>query len=195
MLKSLAQKRLLQFCIINNIALNQEILEIPVKGIDDFFKNRDQSGENLSKEEVLDDLADSESMIIIDDITLRPVILVDEAKMFKLDTEDQVQIIIHEYLHFYDVINSYFFFETYDFSSDSVDDEAEDELISILISKYYDKTIEEGLYLLNRSINSKKLLEAYNDKEIPKSMLKKLHTIGETDILRRLQVREFMQQK
>ena len=182
-----AQKMIRTFCVINKIHLEENILEIPVKGLTEFFVGRDQSGFNLCLEEVLEDLDGSESMIIVDDLTEKPVILYDENKMNSLEFDDQAQIFVHEHLHYYEALDAY---NEGLFGSDNpAAEEAEDEIISLLIFFYSDRTIEEGLQELASRINPHRLLDAYEDKEVARCMLKQLNTIGRCEVLKRLQVR------
>ena len=176
------------FCEVNKIDLNKEILEMPVKGINEFFEGRDQSGNNLSLEEVIDDLDGSEAMVFVDDITQKPVVIYDDKKLNALAFDDQTQIFIHEHLHFYEAIDA-FNSEGLCEYGDPAAEEAEDELISILIFFYPDIEIEEGLADFVNRINPKVLMDSYEDRAVARCMLKQLNTIGRCEVLKRLQVR------
>lgn len=184
-----AKQKIISFCLINQIELNPKILDTPVKGLNEFFENRDNSVKSYSIEEAIDELADSESMIITDDFTEMPVILFDEAKMNELDFDEQVQIFIHEYLHYYEAIQLYEKEGFVDFINPA-DEEAEDEIISILINLYHNKKIEDSLPNLAKRINAKKIIVSYNDVEIAISMLEKVHTIGLNEIAKKLQIEQ-----
>ena len=185
-----AKEMIKDFCKTNQVRLNEEILATPVKGLSEFFEGRDQSGFNLTREEILEDLDGSEAMVIVDDLTEKSVILYDEEKMVSLAFDDQAQIFIHEYLHFYEALDIYESEGLLEYS-DPVDDEAEDELISLLIFFYSEMKIEDGLQNLVAHINPQKLLNAYEDKEIARCMLEKLYNgcVGRNEVVKRLQIR------
>ena len=166
-----AKRRIVEFCKKNGIKLDENILKVPVHEIDDFFEGRDQSGHNYSKAEAMEDLGSAKAFFLqVDDRTGCPAILYSKDRMEALDFEEQVQIMIHEYLHYSEVAKKHFY-----------GSEAAVEAISILVNEYYQCNIEDAMEMLSVSVNPEVLIEAYGQ-DLGKKILKKIYKMSAAEV-------------
>ena len=186
-----AKARIARFCEVNHIALNEELLNVPVYEIKEFFVGRDQSEGNFTEEEARYDLGDSEAYCLLDDLTSKPVILYDTKHMEAYgDFEDKVQVIIHEFMHYKEVIEGAL-------EDDSEQDpapcggllpteeqelEAIAEALSYVITCYPEIDLNEGFDQLSLTIDIEALLTAYEDVDIGRKILRKIFTMTREDI-------------
>lgn len=162
-----AKARIRTFCRVNRIFLNEEILEVPVYGIKSFFEGREQSEDHITEADIVKAIGDSEAYYLeVDEMTGAPAIVYDERKMDELDFEDKVQIIIHEFLHYYEAVDTNLllaYLKTREErEQDDKENEAETEAISFLINLYYLYRVEMGLTFL-ATMNLEKIKADYKD--------------------------------
>ena len=163
-----AQARIRKFAEVNNIRLNEERFKIPFQSVREYAEEW-----GYTCEEVLDELNGSEAMVVdFFPFSLELVIVYDESKFNNGDEEEEFQIIIHEYLHF----------------NEGAEDEAEDEVLSMIIALESDKPFEEGLRNVREMLSLERLKEMYVDKpELAYSMSRKLDTLTLEDARRWLE--------
>ena len=153
-----AQYRIRSFSKVNNIELNEEMFEVPLESAREYAQNM-----GYTLEDVLEDLGGREAMFVdFFPFALKRVIVYDESKFNTGDEDEEIQIIIHEYLHF----------------NEASDDEAEDEVLSIIIAFESDKPFDEGLKSARSKLSLEKLKAMYvQDPELPFNMDRKLDTL------------------
>lgn len=175
-----AKELISNFCQVNHLSLNEDILEVPVYEIKDFFIGRDQSGENYSEEEARNDLGNSEAFFLqVDDLTGKPAILYDKGRLESLAFKEQVQTLIHEFLHYNGSMENYF-----DYSLEkALESEAEIEALSFLITFYSNCEIEEGLENLSEKVDPEVLSDSY-EAGFGELILRKIYVITEKEIRR-----------
>lgn len=150
-----AKRKIRTFCKRNGLELNTEMLKVPVEGVEEYLIKRGYPFEDndlhISKDEILRDLdGDSAYVMPFDEATKKPVIIYDAEKMQEEDFKGQVQIIIHEYLHYADVKKIKFGY------ANDTELEAEVEAISILVALHAGKDFYDGLDKLCISFNPEK---------------------------------------
>lgn len=175
-----AQKRIRKFCKKNGFNLNPDILDVPVEEVDEYLEKRGYSvsdnWEHISREEILRDLGSSEAYVLeVDEATSKPVIIYLLERMQELDFESQVQIIIHEYLHYPDILEI----------QKNIDEiEAEIEVLSYVISLYPEKIFEDGVDELSVRFN---LPDDEDGREFLELCRRKMYTLTREEVRRRLE--------
>ena len=181
-----ARTRIARFCEVNHIALNEELINIPVYEIKDFFVGRDQSGEYYTEDEARKELGDSEARCLpFDDLTGKPAILYDAERMEAHKSfEYKVQIIIHEFMHYKDTIewsledNPDPMLDLFDvLNYDELDVESTAEALSHVIVRYPEMDLEEAFERLSASSELESLISSYDDVELGDKILHKIYTM------------------
>lgn len=178
-----AQKRIRKFCKKNGFNLNPDILDVPVEEVDEYLEKRGYSvsdnWEHISREEILRDLGFSEAYVLeVDEATSKPVIIYLLERMQELDFESQVQIIIHEYLHYPDILEI----------QKNIDEiEAEIEVLSYVISLYPEKIFEDGVDELSVRFNLPEKLEDEECRVFLELCRRKMYTLTREEVRRRLE--------
>ena len=163
-----AQYRIRRFAEVNKITLNEKILATPVKSIKEYVGESE-----YTFEEVVEDLKGEDAFYNPFDLgVMGPVIIYDERKFEEMDEGEQIQTIVHEYLHY---------------AYDSEEDDAEDELVSFLIAFECEWTFEKAISEARRKMNLQNLKEAYQRKEIGCDMAEKLQTLTLEEVRKKLE--------
>ena len=169
-----ATRRVRLFAMVNGFLANEEILNCPIISNEDFFVGRDTSGMNYSPEELANDMGESEAIIIIDDMTGTPVIIYDEKQFAEMSENEKILVIIHEILHYKEAEERNLKIPS---EEERVEDEAELEILSLIITLGYDKHFENARKHLKEERNLKAIAATYREREIGEAMLRKIHTV------------------
>lgn len=176
-----AQKRIREFCKINNIHLNEDILKLPVMEVEEYLKEggyEDKANDqHISREEIMHDLNGSEAYVLeVDEKSQQPVIIYLKDRIEQEDFDGQVVIFIHEFLHYVDL-------KLCRLQDDEL--EAEVEVLAMVIALYYDRDWEDGLdelsirFQVDRATTKK-------EKNFCEVMLRKMFKMSFDDIQERL---------